>query len=70
MKNERPEIGTESLNVSEAARRLPKPDESPLAYALALVEELGSQMSDRPRRVLGVNDAATEIRQMREERTP
>ena len=70
MENERPEIGTESLNVSEAARRLPKSGESPLAYALALVEELGSQMSDRPRRVLGVNDAATEIRQMREERTP
>ena len=48
----------------------PAAEVSPLARALAMVEELETEMQGRPQRILGVNDSATEIRQMREERTP
>lgn len=48
-----------------------KPDasktESPFEKALALVAQLENQMQGKPKRISGVNDAVTEIRQIREE---
>ena len=46
------------------------PTVSPLARALALIEERDAKSGPVTPRISGVNDAATEIRQMREERTP
>ena len=43
---------------------------SPLARALALVEARDAKSGPVTLRIAGVNDAATELRQMREERTP
>lgn len=44
--------------------------ENRFARALALVAQLEKEMADKPKRVLGVDDVATEIRQMREAQTP
>lgn len=38
--------------------------------ALKLIAEFQQEMQHKPKRVLGINDAATEIREVREERTP
>lgn len=43
---------------------------SPLARALAMVEARDARAAQVTPRVNGINDAATEIRQMREARTP
>ena len=43
---------------------------SPLARAFALVEARDAKSGPVTLRIAGVNDAATELRQMREERTP
>lgn len=62
----------EHVSREEAALKLlaaPTPL-SPLARALAMVEQRDARTGPAMRRVLGINDAATEIRQMREERTP
>lgn len=56
--------------VPESALGETAPGVSPFARALALMEELETEMQDAPKRVLGVNDVVTELRQMREERTP
>lgn len=52
--------------------KCPAPTEIQQSYeqAFKLVAELEKTMRHKPKRVLGVNDVATEIRQMREERTP
>jgi excisionase family DNA binding protein len=44
--------------------------ESPFEKALALVAQLEKQMQGKPQRISGVSDAATELRQLREELTP
>ena len=44
--------------------------ESAFEHALALVAQLEEEMKDQPRRVLGVDDIVTEMRQMREAKTP
>jgi excisionase family DNA binding protein len=47
-----------------------KEDVNPLEQALKLIAKLEKEVRHKPKRILGVNDVATEIRQMREERTP
>lgn len=44
--------------------------EGPFARALALVAQLEKEMAGKPPRTPGVDDAATEIRAMREAQTP
>lgn len=48
------------------------PTETQQSYerALKMIAKLEKEMRHKPKRVLGVNDIATEMRQMREERTP
>lgn len=60
----------ESALTEEAATLNEEVGINPLEQALKLIEDLEKQMRHKPKRVLGVNDVATEIRQMREERTP
>ena len=60
----------ESSSQNEPRVTMERSAESPLARALALVAQLESEMQNAPQRVGGVDDAATEIRAMREERTP
>ena len=60
----------ESSPQNEPRGTMERSAESPLARALALVAQLESEMQNAPQRVGGVDDAATEIRAMREERTP
>jgi len=47
-----------------------KPEVSPLARALALVEERDARSGQVTPRVAGVNDVVTEMHLMREKRTP
>ncbi len=44
------------------------PEPNPLARALSLVSQLENELRGVPARVAGVNDAASELRQLREER--
>lgn len=46
------------------------PEKSPLALALAMVEARDARVGKTVMRQAGINDAATELRQIREARTP
>ena len=58
---------TESVNNANA----PSPaTDNPLARALAMVQERDARIGPIKKRIAGVNDVATEIREMREAQTP
>lgn len=56
--------------VEERDARSKSEGEGPFARALALVAQLEKEMAGAPPRTLGVDDAATEIRAVREAQTP
>ena len=60
----------ESALMEEAKNAEPSQAHAKYARALKMVAEFEQEMKHKPKRVLGVNDAATEIRKMRAERTP
>ncbi len=64
------ESALSETNNSQIIQPITQPTVSPLARALALVEERDAKSGPVTPRISGVNDAATELRQMREERTP
>lgn len=60
---------TSTAQTGSAHRMTAQNTLNPFEKALALVAQLEQEMQAKPQRILGVNDAATEIRHLREERT-